>query len=56
LIGKKISETEFRKLAHLKYIKSLIEPGEAVGILAGQGIGEPSTQMSLNFIFKVLKH
>lgn len=48
LIGTHISEAEFRKLAHLKYLKSLIEPGEAVGTLAGQGIGEPSTQMTLN--------
>eukprot|EP01080_Neovahlkampfia_damariscottae_P006005 gene6005-10003_t len=48
LIGSKISENDFKKLAHLKYINSLIEPGEAVGIIAGQGIGEPSTQMTLN--------
>ena len=29
-------------------MKSVIEPGEAVGIVAGQSIGEPSTQMTLN--------
>jgi DNA-directed RNA polymerase I subunit RPA1 len=29
-------------------MKSLIEPGEAVGVVAGQSIGEPSTQMTLN--------
>jgi DNA-directed RNA polymerase I subunit RPA1 len=29
-------------------LKSLIEPGEAVGVVAGQSIGEPSTQMTLN--------
>jgi DNA-directed RNA polymerase I subunit RPA1 len=33
---------------HLKYLHSLVEPGEAVGLLAAQGIGEPSTQMTLN--------
>lgn len=33
---------------YLKYLSSLISPGEAVGILAGQSIGEPSTQMTLN--------
>lgn len=27
---------------------SSCEPGEAVGILAGQSVGEPSTQMTLN--------
>lgn len=48
LIDTVISEEEFRKLAHLKYLQSLIQPGEAVGVLAGQGIGEPSTQMTLN--------
>jgi DNA-directed RNA polymerase I subunit RPA1 len=31
-----------------KYLKSVVEPGEAVGIVAGQSIGEPSTQMTLN--------
>ena len=29
-------------------MKSVIEPGEAVGVVAGQSIGEPSTQMTLN--------
>ena len=29
-------------------MKSLAVPGESVGVLAGQGIGEPSTQMTLN--------
>ena len=31
-----------------KYLKSLVDPGEAVGIVAGQSVGEPSTQMTLN--------
>jgi DNA-directed RNA polymerase I subunit RPA1 len=31
-----------------KYLRSLIDPGEAVGVLAAQSIGEPSTQMTLN--------
>ncbi|RLE65164.1 MAG: DNA-directed RNA polymerase subunit A'' [Thermoprotei archaeon] len=30
-----------------EYRKSLIEPGESVGIVAAQSIGEPSTQMTL---------
>jgi DNA-directed RNA polymerase I subunit RPA1 len=32
----------------LKYLRSLVDPGEAIGIIAGQSIGEPSTQMTLN--------
>lgn len=31
-----------------KYLKSIVDPGEAVGIVAGQSVGEPSTQMTLN--------
>ncbi|KAF9226653.1 beta and beta-prime subunits of DNA dependent RNA-polymerase [Gyrodon lividus] len=38
----------FRMLMNVKYLRSLVEPGEAVGLLASQGIGEPSTQMTLN--------
>ncbi|KAK4209529.1 hypothetical protein QBC37DRAFT_486055 [Rhypophila decipiens] len=36
------------KIMALKYIRSLVEPGEAVGIVAAQSVGEPSTQMTLN--------
>ncbi|CAG8956972.1 hypothetical protein HYFRA_00012023 [Hymenoscyphus fraxineus] len=31
-----------------KYLRSVVDPGEAVGIVAGQSVGEPSTQMTLN--------
>ena len=31
-----------------KYKTSIIHPGEMVGIIAGQSIGEPATQMTLN--------
>src|SRR6202035_3632115 len=31
-----------------KYLRSVVDPGEAVGIIAGQSVGEPSTQMTLN--------
>lgn len=36
-----------------KYYKGLVQPGESVGILAAQSIGEPATQMTLSkyFIF-----
>ena len=33
---------------NLKYMYSIVDPGEAVGLLAAQSIGEPSTQMTLN--------
>jgi len=32
----------------LRYLRSIVDPGEAVGVLAAQSIGEPSTQMTLN--------
>ncbi|PVV00927.1 hypothetical protein BB560_004674 [Smittium megazygosporum] len=41
------SET-FRSLSLLYYMNSLVDPGEAVGLLAAQSVGEPSTQMTLN--------
>ena len=43
-----ISKKTFTALVNIKYMKSVIEPGEAVGVVAGQSIGEPSTQMTLN--------
>jgi DNA-directed RNA polymerase I subunit RPA1 len=43
-----LDKGEFRTLMDLKYLRSIVEPGEAVGIIAGQSIGEPSTQMTLN--------
>jgi DNA-directed RNA polymerase I subunit RPA1 len=38
----------FITLMNIRYQLSLAEPGEAVGLLAAQSIGEPSTQMTLN--------
>lgn len=43
-----ITPDQFRALMWLKYMRSLAEPGEAVGLLAAQSLGEPSTQMTLN--------
>lgn len=43
-----ISKKTFKTLLDMKYLKSIVDPGEAVGIVAGQSIGEPSTQMTLN--------
>uniref|UniRef100_A0A4W3IBN4 DNA-directed RNA polymerase subunit n=1 Tax=Callorhinchus milii TaxID=7868 RepID=A0A4W3IBN4_CALMI len=40
--------TDLKTLLNLKWQRSLCDPGEAVGLLAAQSIGEPSTQMTLN--------
>ena len=37
-----------REVLWHKYLVSLEQPGEAVGLLAAQSVGEPSTQMTLN--------
>lgn len=39
---------EFKNTLNLCYMRALCAPGEAVGLLAAQSIGEPSTQMTLN--------
>lgn len=38
----------FQAVMSLKYRDALCHPGEAVGLLAAQSVGEPSTQMTLN--------
>ncbi|KAL7035470.1 hypothetical protein ACKWTF_008392 [Chironomus riparius] len=43
-----VDKENVREMFYLKNIKCLAEPGEAVGLLAAQSIGEPSTQMTLN--------
>jgi len=34
----------------LKYKQSIVHPGEMVGVIAGQSIGEPTTQLTLNSV------
>ncbi|KAJ3123844.1 hypothetical protein HK098_001589, partial [Nowakowskiella sp. JEL0407] len=46
--GQAVDSKRFKSLMELKYMKSIAEPGESVGLLAAQSIGEPSTQMTLN--------
>ncbi|KIY73811.1 beta and beta-prime subunits of DNA dependent RNA-polymerase [Cylindrobasidium torrendii FP15055 ss-10] len=43
-----IGKVMFKTLMNVKYLASMVDPGEAVGLLASQGVGEPSTQMTLN--------
>jgi DNA-directed RNA polymerase beta' subunit len=35
---------------HLKYKQAIVSPGEMVGVIAGQSIGEPTTQLTLNSV------
>lgn len=46
--GGVMSERTFQGIMDVKYMKSLVDPGEAVGVVAAQSLGEPSTQMTLN--------
>ena len=43
-----LSQEAFSMLMSIKAMRSLVAAGEPVGVLAAQGIGEPSTQMTLN--------
>jgi len=43
-----IPNEEFKKSIFWKGLRAVVEPGENVGLLAAQSIGEPSTQMTLN--------
>ncbi|XP_075712742.1 DNA-directed RNA polymerase I subunit RPA1 isoform X2 [Rhinoderma darwinii] len=47
-IKSKAPSDSIRTLLQLKWQRALCEPGDAVGLLAAQSIGEPSTQMTLN--------
>jgi DNA-directed RNA polymerase I subunit RPA1 len=40
--------SEFHEMISLKAMQSYVCPGEPVGLLAAQSVGEPSTQMTLN--------
>lgn len=44
----KIKKSILRDLLSIKIMRSICPPGEPVGLLAAQSIGEPSTQMTLN--------
>lgn len=50
-IPEKVSDAKLKKIMELVYVEyknSLAEPGESVGLVAAESIGEPSTQMTLN--------
>lgn len=46
--GKDVKPQEFTSLLYSKVQQALAQPGESVGLLCSQSIGEPSTQMTLN--------
>ncbi|KAG9879577.1 beta and beta-prime subunits of DNA dependent RNA-polymerase, partial [Aureobasidium melanogenum] len=43
-----LTKKSLQAIIDVRYLKSIVEPGEAVGVVAGQSVGEPSTQMTLN--------
>ncbi|KAK7345074.1 hypothetical protein VNO77_15476 [Canavalia gladiata] len=43
-----MKRADFLKLMEHKYVSCLAQPGEPVGVLASQSVGEPATQMTLN--------
>jgi DNA-directed RNA polymerase I subunit RPA1 len=45
---RRITKKGLETLLNIKYLRSVVDPGEAVGVIAGQSVGEPSTQMTLN--------
>ncbi|NCA21358.1 MAG: hypothetical protein EBS86_09515, partial [Crocinitomicaceae bacterium] len=53
LVDKRFTKNALQLLLEtilLRYKQSFVHPGEMVGILAGQSIGEPTTQMTLNSV------
>jgi DNA-directed RNA polymerase beta' subunit len=46
----KAALTMLLEMIVLKYKQSIVNPGEMVGVIAGQSIGEPTTQMTLNSV------
>jgi len=50
-LPKKISEAKLKKILEetvIQYNKMLVHPGESVGLVGAESIGEPGTQMTLN--------
>ncbi|GMI28870.1 hypothetical protein TeGR_g3546 [Tetraparma gracilis] len=45
---KNMSPSDLSSIVAAKYASALVAPGEAVGSIAAQSVGEPSTQMTLN--------
>ena len=50
----KPSADGFARLCEKLYTLALADPGEAVGVIAAQSIGEPSTQMTLKYVLPLI--
>jgi DNA-directed RNA polymerase I subunit RPA1 len=47
-VNHELTPAKYQALMWFRYLHSLVDAGECVGLLAAQSIGEPSTQMTLN--------
>lgn len=50
-LPEKVTKAQVKKIMELvyeEYMTSLVEPGECVGLIGAESIGEPGTQMTLN--------
>ncbi|CAG5114594.1 unnamed protein product, partial [Candidula unifasciata] len=47
-MSENLNPEAFKAAVNRKVVKSLAHPGEAVGLICAQSVGEPSTQMTLN--------
>ena len=47
-VNPELTPAKYQALMWFRYLHSLVDAGECVGLLAAQSIGEPSTQMTLN--------
>jgi len=45
---KEVDKNRFKEAIYMKVQQASVSPGEPVGVLAAQSVGEPSTQMTLN--------
>jgi DNA-directed RNA polymerase subunit A" len=51
MLGPKVSSTKLKKAlesVYKEYEDAMVDPGESVGIISAESIGEPGTQMTLN--------
>lgn len=49
--GEKLNKAQLKKvleLTHEEYLNAKVDPGECVGLISAESIGEPSTQMTLD--------
>ena len=46
----KVTRKEFAKIMNLKFIASMASPGEAVGVVAAQSVGEPFHADDLEYV------